>query len=189
MRYSRKAGITNQFPSHWIENPVLNKEDNKWVNRFNLPSFETYFIGRKLDGTPISDAIDFWNRFITNFETKKILNEEKETNEQGEEIIKKKGIQWGEFLEFFWNLKDTGQLQHFDGKFVSPKPPKIEDIVEKTIAKVDETLNTRLDEVNNRISEIREEISSRGGEYVGTLNMGITNITSMLAEIGKKIDN
>ncbi|CAG8602459.1 4923_t:CDS:2 [Paraglomus brasilianum] len=82
---------------------------------------------------------------------------------------------------------DTGQLQHFDGKFASPKPPKIEDVVEKTIAKVDETLAIRLEEVNNRISEIREEISSRGGEYVGTLNLGITQITGMLAEIGKKI--
>ena len=93
MRYARKAGISSQFPAHWIENPVLNQEDNKWINRFNLMSFETYFLGRKIDGTPIGDGINFWDKFIRDSESQKILKEEKETNEQGEEIIKKKGIQ------------------------------------------------------------------------------------------------
>ncbi|CAI2197862.1 8332_t:CDS:2, partial [Funneliformis geosporum] len=57
-------------------------------------------------------------------------------------------------------IKDTGQLQHFDGKFISPKPPKIEDVVEKSASKIDETLAVRLEEVNKRVSEVRDEITA-----------------------------
>jgi len=56
-------------------------------------SFETYFLGKKIDGTPISDGINFWDKFIRDPDTQKALKEIKETNEQGDEIIKKKGIQ------------------------------------------------------------------------------------------------
>jgi len=82
-------------------------------------------------------------------------------------------------------------LPHFEGKFVPPKPPKIEEVVqkslEKTAAKIDETLATRLEETNERVSQIREELALRGGEYVGTINLGITQITQILTEIARQV--
>ncbi|CAG8776966.1 6487_t:CDS:10 [Gigaspora margarita] len=142
VRYSRKAGITNQFPSHWIENPVLNKEDNKFIN---------------------------------NYETQKILKEEKEFDDKGGEVIKK---------------KDTGQLQHFDGKFVSPKPPKIEDIVEKTIAKVDETLAIRLEE-KKYLQEEETLLGTIAGvcaaPFTGGASLGVVAACGGLGFVGGKV--
>ena len=168
--YCIEANIYDQWPSHWVKLNTLPDEDNQWVNRFNTMSFE-------------SDFLPFWNDFIRHPDTLKELVEETETDEQGNEIVTKKGIQLGEFLEFFWRLFDSKQLHNFNGKFVKPNKPTMEEL----IPKITEAVDIRLKEIREQLIQIKEEINSKGNEYTSAFNIGNTSIIGMLEEIGKKI--
>ena len=166
----RTEDITLQFPQHWHKTDTLNNEDNKWVNRFNSMSFN-------------DDFVPFWKRFIAHPETKKKLPEIKK-EDATPQYPEQPGIQLGEFFEFFWNLKDSKQLPHFNGKWDPPRKPKIED----TIPKITEALDVRLKGIYDKAREIKDEIKAANHDYTTLTKMGITQITGMLAEIGKKIE-
>jgi len=169
--YCIEANIYDQLPSHWVKLNTLPDEDNRWVNRFNTMSFE-------------SDFLPFWNDFIHHEDTLKELVEETETDEQGNKIITKKGIQLGEFLEFFWRLFDSKQLHNFNGKFIKPNKPKVEEL----IPKITEAVDVRLKEMTNQLKQINAQLSSQEKNFTGSFEMSTKTIADMLSTISRKIE-
>ena len=173
--HARKANIYNQFPRHWTETAVLKSEDNEFVNKFSIKSFNELFL-------------PFWRKFINHEDTKKDLPEIKERNSEGKEIIKQQGIQLGEFFEFFWNLKESGQLHHFNGKWESPRDDKLEDIV----AVVRDTIDMRIDETNDLLQQIGTSINnlSSGLQQAtsSTLEMEVRDLQRRVAELQNRVN-
>lgn len=188
--YADDVGITSDFPQHWMDTNSLSEEDNKWISRFNVILFEESFLGRTIDGESIPNAVSFWDKFISNEDNKKILNEEKETNEQGEEVINQKGIQLGELLQFFWQKFDSGELwdKDFDAKFESPREPKIHDIVVQGANKISESIDKRLKELDETTDKIRQEIEAGQNDIANTIDKALDQITTLLSTIASKID-
>ena len=188
-KYASKAGIITDFPSHWIDINSLNEEDNKWVNRFNVIHFEESFLGKKMDGRSVENATSFWDKFINNEENKKKLPEIKETNEQGEEIIKQKGIQIGEFIHFFWLKFDSNELydDDFDAKFEKPREPKMEKVVGGIGTQIKDAIDIRLRELGKTVDQIKNEMEIANNVYVSNLNKSTQKIADLLTEIGKRI--
>lgn len=197
--YAEQEGITSDFPQHWLESKTLNAEDIKFVNRFNKILFDKFFLGKGKNGT-IDYEKSFWQKFIQNPDTKEQLPEIKEfkNNEitgEEEEIVKQKGIQWGEMLEFFWQKFDNNEIgSDFDGKFVKPQKPKIEEIVEESVklaankiaTDIGKAIDIRLRELKEVANETKEEIES-GQESIATaISQSIEELTSLMAEMKRK---
>jgi len=72
-------------------------------------------------------------------------------------------------FEFFWRLYDSKQLGSFDGKFVNPRQPKIEEV-----------LGTRLKELSESVEELRITVQSAKIQHT-------TAIEGKLEEIRQKI--
>ena len=187
--YADEAGVSSQVPQHWNEAKTLNDEDNKWVNRFNKIIFD-------------KDFLPFWNTFITNnpnAEYEPDKDNDDQTNQQtNTNPTKKTKIKWGEFFEFFWRLYDSKQLESFEGKFENPRTPKLENV----LANVDQTLkitanklsediskalDTRLNELNETIKDIKDEIKSGQDDMNRDLTRALDRIDSHLTDIGANI--
>jgi len=196
--YAEDAGIYYDFPQHWQNTNSLSKEDNKWVNRFNIIHFEESFLGKTIGGKKIENGIPFWDKFINNPDNKEILEEIKEeatdkedkviTDEKTgkpKEIIKQKGIQLGEFLEFFWQKFDSGELwdEKFDFKFTNPREPKIEKVTEEIGTNIQQTLDIRLKEMEKTSSEILSEMKASNSAFHENFNKAVERISSLLSEI------
>lgn len=176
--HSRKVNIYNQFPEHWKKTAVLKKEDNKFVNKFSIKSFKELFL-------------PFWTKFIGNEETKKELPEIKERNQQGEEVIKQKGIQLGEFFEFFWSLEETKQLQNFNGKWEKPREDKLEEIV----SDLADTVNIRIDETNDLLQQIgtavntlNNNLQASAGSNSSTIQHELNSLSRSITEIRNRLN-
>jgi ATPase family associated with various cellular activities (AAA) len=169
--YCSEKGIIDQFPSHWIKLNTLNDDDNKWVNKFNTMNFK-------------SDFLPFWDRFIRHPDTLKELVEEIEHNDKGEEIVTKKGIRLGEFLEFFWRLFDSKQLHNFTGKYEKPNKPTVEEL----IPKITEALDVRLKEIREQLIQVNSQLSLQEQNFTGSFNNNVTRVTEILTEIAKRIE-
>ncbi|CAJ0851750.1 817_t:CDS:10 [Entrophospora sp. SA101] len=105
------------------------------------------------------------DKFINNEDNKKILNEEKETDEKGEETIKQ---------------KDTD----FDGKFTDPREPKIQDVVIQASNHISKALDTRLKTLDETIATIKEEVQVANNVFNENFNNAVEQITGLLSEIG-----
>lgn len=180
--HAKKANIYNQFPNHWKKTSVLKKEDNEFVNKFSIKSFKDSFL-------------PFWTKFIGNDDTKKELPEIKEikTNQQGEqeEIIKQKGIELGEFFEFFWSLKETEQLKHFNGKWEKPREDKLEEIV----SDLADTVNIRIDETNDLLQQIgtavntlNNNLQASAGSNSSTIQHELNSLSRSITEIRNRLN-
>jgi hypothetical protein len=200
--YSEDAGIYYDFPQHWQNTNSLSKEDNKWVNRFNIIHFEESFLGRKIGGDKIENGVQFWEKFINNPDNKEILEEIKEeaidkdnkviTDEKTgkpKEIIKQKGIPLGEFLEFFWQKFDSGELwdRRFDFKFTNPREPKIEKAVVEIGTNIQQTLDIRLKEIEKTSDNVLNEMKASNNVFHENFNKSVEHLGNLLSEIGKKI--
>lgn len=196
--YAEDAGIYYDFPQHWQNTNSLSKEDNKWVNRFNIIHFEENFLGKTISGKKIENGIPFWDKFINNLDNKEILEEIKEetTDKDGKviidektskpkEIIKQKGIPLGEFLEFFWQKFDSGELwdEKFDFKFTSPREPKIEKTVAEIGTNIQQILDIRLKEIEKTSSEVLSEMKAGNNAFHENFNKAVEHIGSLLSEI------
>lgn len=184
--YCSDAGIINDFPQHWTDNNSLSEEE------FNIIHFEESFLGRKIKGGSVENAVSFWDMFINNEENKKNLNEEKEIKEENgkeEEIIKKKGIPLGEFLQFFWQKFDSGELwdKDFDGKFTNPREPKIQDIIVQASNHISNSLDARLKELNDNVDKVIEEMQVANNVFGENFNNAVEQITGLLSEIGNNM--
>jgi hypothetical protein len=168
--YCTEKGIIDQWPNHWVDLDTLPDEDNQWVNKFNTMNFK-------------SDFLPFWDKFIRHSETLEELVEETEKDERGKKIITKKGIQLGEFLEFFWRLSDSKQLHNFTGKFVKPNKPKVEEL----IPQITEAVDTRLKELGKKLTQFQDNMSQWHIDNFSQFNNNATKIAELLTAIGEKI--
>lgn len=188
--YATDAHIYDDFPEHWKNNNSLSEEDNKWVNRFNVIHFEESFLGRTIKGDNIPNGICFWDMFIKNEENQKILNEEKEdkvideTTGETEEVIKQKGIPLGEFLQFFWQKFDSGELwdKDFDAKFTNPREPKMTDAVAQASNYIGTLIDVRLKALNEQCNTLITEIQSANGEFQNLFTAHSQEIEKLTSE-------
>ncbi|CAG8447688.1 9240_t:CDS:2 [Cetraspora pellucida] len=178
---------------------TLNYEDIKHVNRFNKILFDKYFLGKGKDGV-IDNNKSFWHKFINHPDTKEQLPEIKEdevdklTGEiiidektgKPREIIKQKGIQIGEFLEFFWQKFDNKEIEEFGGKFEKPQKPKIEEVVEETVKlaankmanDISKVIDTRLQELNKTANQTRSDIESSLDLISTSISQGVEELAT-----------
>jgi len=180
-KYAEQHGIYEQLPKRWQETNFLNPEENKWVKRFNTKLFQKEFLG---DDEDDFEKREFWDLFITNNPDAKYIpdddqeeNEEQTSNNNDENEEELQNIEIGEFLEFFWNLYDSGDLMNYDGKFKSPKTPKVEEVL--TIS-----FNALLISLNN----MKEEIEKMRTEKNDQIKADISDIYKSLAELRTKVD-
>ena len=184
MKYADDAGITNNFPQRWIDEKTLNDEDNQWVNRFNKIIFDNEFL-------------PFWEKFISvnpdaEYDPEKD-EEEQENNNQNdkEEKNKKKKIKWGEMFELFWRLKDSSQLEIFEGKFVNPRQPKVEDVIKESAIlsanQISKSIDTRLNQLDETVTKIEDEIKAANSAFSENFNNAVEQITGLLSEIGSNM--
>ncbi|CAG8805254.1 46273_t:CDS:2 [Gigaspora margarita] len=103
-----------------------------------------------------------------------------------------------EFMEY---AKDAGishqfpqhssQLDNFDGKFVNPRQPKIEEVIKEssTLAAnhISKTINTRLKQIDETITKIEDELTAANTAYSQIMKKGIEEIATLLSTIGEKI--
>ena len=172
MRYSLEAGINSQFPKHWIETETLSDEDNKWVNRFNKMYFD-------------NDFIPFWKKFIeknpnAEYEPGKEEEVQKNNNEGEKEKIK---IKWGEMFEFFWNLFDSKQLEHFTGKFINPRRPTVEQVAEQVGNQISNSISTRLKELTETAEEIKLQSQEARSNCTSAIEDGLEQIRLLLSQM------
>lgn len=185
IKYADNAGISSQFPQRWIEEATLNDEDNQWVNKFNNIIFKNEFL-------------PFWNKFIIanpnaeyepekNEEEQEIDNQDDQNNNKKKESKQKK-IKWGEMFEFFWRLKNSSQLEHFEGKFINPRQQKIEDAIKESAIlsanQISKSIDTRLKDIWKSIGNIEEETKVANTTFSENLNKAVEQITGLLSEIG-----
>ena len=182
IKYANDAGISSDFPDRWLEEKILNDEDNQWVSKFNKIIFDKEFL-------------PFWRDFINHNPNAEYEPEKEEESDNLEDDENKKDkkikIKWGEMFEFFWRLKDSSQLEHFDGKFTNPRSPKIEEVIkESTILsanQISKSIGTKLKELNKTIENIEDEMKATNTTFAHNFNKAVNEITTLLAEIGEKI--
>ncbi|WP_425451142.1 hypothetical protein [endosymbiont GvMRE of Glomus versiforme] len=183
----------------------MNAEDNKWVNRFNKIIFDRDFLGKEKDGAT-NPRKEFWNKFINNnpgaeYEPERDEeNIEEQEDDDNEPKDKKVKIKWGEFFEFFWHLYDSKQLEAFEGEFINPRNPKLEEV----LATVDSTLklttnklskdickaiDARLNEMNDTITEIRDSIDVGQNAMSTSIDNFSNEISILLTSIGEHLNS
>ncbi|RIA80674.1 hypothetical protein C1645_838286 [Glomus cerebriforme] len=85
-------------------------------------------------------------------------------------------------------LKDSSQLASFQGKFINPRDPKLEEVIKEsslTAANhISKTLDTRLNQIDETITKIEDEIVSANSAFSANLNNAVEQITSLLSAIG-----
>ncbi|CAH1765498.1 2320_t:CDS:2 [Entrophospora sp. SA101] len=87
-------------------------------------------------------------------------------------------IEVGEFLQFFWQKKESGQLASYDGDFESPRIPKEAEVLDdnlpnlaemaNVLAKSSNALITSLEILNQRMQELKQQVQiSMSGQNSG----------------------
>src|SRR4051794_23629924 len=96
-------------------------------------------------------------------------------------------------FEFFWRLKDSSQLDNFDGKFTNPRDPKIEEVIKESSIlaanQISKAIDTRLKQVDETITKIEDEITSANTAYSRIIKESVEEITTLLSTIGGKLNN
>ena len=94
-------------------------------------------------------------------------------------------------FEFFWRLKDSSQLEHFDGKFVNPRKPKIEEVVEKNLIlasnQISRNIDIRLKGLDETAERSKIEIQTVIGKCVEAIEHSLEQVALRIEEVGKKI--
>ncbi|CAG8644462.1 8250_t:CDS:2 [Paraglomus brasilianum] len=77
-------------------------------------------------------------------------------------------IEIGEFLQFFWQKKESGQLSSYDGEFESPRIPKEAEVLNdnlpnlaemaNVLAKSSNALTTSLENLNQEVQGLKQQI-------------------------------
>ena len=141
------------MPQRWIDVDALTEED-KWVKKFNIPIFYKDFLG---DDPQNPKRPKFWNLFITNHPDAILETEEDEVNDDGEKTGQKvkEEIDIGEFLEYFWNLHESGNVKNYKGEFESLKEVKVEDVLDSHLPEMSNLLAQSSNELNQSLENLR----------------------------------
>ena len=139
-----------------------------------------------------AEFLPFWDKFIANnpdaeYEPEKDDEEPERGSNDEKEKKKKIKIKWGEMFEFFWRLKDSSQLEHFDGKFINPRQPKIEQVVEThlTLAanQISKGINTRLKELTQTAETIKNNSREDRNNFISAVESGLESIRLLMEQM------
>ncbi|CAG8648579.1 5154_t:CDS:2, partial [Ambispora gerdemannii] len=106
-------------------------------------------------------------------------------------------IEVGEFLQFFWQKKESGQLASYDGDFESPRIPKEAEVLDdnlpnlaemaNVLAKSSNALITSLENLNQRMQELKQQVQiSMTGQNSG-VQAEIIQLRSQLADLAQEV--
>ena len=150
------------------------------MNKFSIKSFHELFL-------------PFWRRFISHPDTQKALPEIKQS-QATEQQPAQAGIQLGEFFEFFWNLKDGGQLMNYNGGFESPRSPKVEEVLDNNLptmsqltAEFSNALGVSLENLTKEIEEIRQHIQANLNNQNSQMWSEIQQLRQSLADLSQDV--
>lgn len=162
------------LPERWKKQGQLTSEDEQWLADFNVDVFNRYFLGKDND---VSERKEFWKLFIENNPNAEYFpdedEEEQNNNNEGLEEEEPTKIEIGEFLEFFWHIKEKYSTD-FDGKFKNPKKLTIETVLDTRLIDLIETIDENLNNIKKEIVESRRT----GNEAITD---GFDRITNNLA--------
>lgn len=182
-RNPTKYKLPNDFnipdlPARWQETDGLNEEDNKWVNKFNKFSFVADFLGYDPEKP---NRPKFWELFITN-NPDAIFKEEIEVKDENDNETIETEVEIGEFLQFFWQKKESGQLASYGGKFETPRIPKTAEVLDDNLPNLGEVadiLAQSSNAINQNLEFIREQIEKTAQIVQTTIasqnNSGVQN--------------
>lgn len=144
---SEKCGIN--WPQRYKEMSTLPPEKNQFVSKFSFDVLnptdpEKAFWKKK-------SFLTYWNKFNAY---------------KGEENNFDK-IELEDFLNFFWDLRDSGDIENWDGKFTFKRKGTINEI-----------LNGRLQEIKNQAEEIKEQLL-KGDKAIMDLESVKTDIINL----------
>jgi len=158
-----------ELPERWEEDNHLVPEDEKWLAEFNIDVFNRYFLGQD-DEVPERKAI--WNLFINKnpnacYIPEKKQKESDEEENDNEKEQKEVEIEIGEFLEFFWHIKEKYSTS-FDGTYTNVQKSTTEKVLEMGFNNLVQIVNSKLDKIieelerdeteDNAITKIKVEI-------------------------------
>ncbi|CAJ0882531.1 10666_t:CDS:2 [Entrophospora sp. SA101] len=137
----------------YFDDAGKNPQKYKLPSGFNIPSLpQQKFISNNPDG---------------------ILKEEIEAeDENGNKSTETEEteIEIGEFLQFFWQTKESGQLANYDGGFESPRIPKEAEVLNDNLpnlggivdmlAQSSNALNTNLENLGQRVEGLQQQIQT-----------------------------
>nr|CAG8495999.1 9080_t:CDS:2 [Entrophospora candida] len=89
-----------------------------------------------------------------------------------------------EEIEESHELKDSNQLESFEGKFINPREPKIRDTIIQSSNHISKTLDIRLKELEKSSSDILTEMKAFNDVFNKSFVDSIEQITGLLSEIG-----
>ncbi|KLL04791.1 MAG: hypothetical protein MRERV_4c057 [Mycoplasmataceae bacterium RV_VA103A] len=184
----------SDMPSRWRETNTLNEDDNKEVNKFNKFTFVADFLGYdpQKPGKP-----KFWETFINANPDGEYETEEDEVNDDNEPTGEKEKIEIevGEFLQFFWQKKESGQLGSYDGEFESPRVPKVEEVLDNSLPEIPQLLAQSSNELNQSLENLRQEIEALNQQMQlsamnnpANLQNSISDLYKLVGELRGKID-
>ncbi|CAI2185952.1 15961_t:CDS:2 [Funneliformis geosporum] len=109
--------------------------------------------------------------------------EEDEVNDEGEKTGNKMkiDIEIGEFLKFFWQKKESGQLGSYDGKFEPPSNPKVEDVLDGRIPEMSNILAQSSNLLNQSLANLCEEVDALRQQM--QLSTDSENTTTIVATV------
>ena len=196
-KYKLPPGFNiSPLPKRWREEATLNEEDNKLVNKFNKFSFVGDFLGHDPDKP---SKKKFWELFITNNPDAQYETEEDETDDQGNPTGQKEKIEVeiGEFLQFFWQKKESGQLSNYEGEFKSPRDPKVEEVLDNNLpnlfeiarvsANFSNALTTGLENLTKEVESIRQHVQANMSSQNSSLQLEIQQLRQSLADLSQEI--
>jgi len=105
-------------------------------------------------------------------------------------------IEIGEFLKFFWQKKESGQLGSYDGKFEPPSNPKVEDVLDDRMPEMTDILIKSSNLLNQSLGNLCEEVdalrqqmqlSTDSGQMV-TIQNSINELYKHVGELRGKIE-
>ncbi|CAG8615731.1 5010_t:CDS:2 [Diversispora eburnea] len=89
-------------------------------------------------------------------------------------------------FEFFWRLFDSKQLEYFEGKFINPRQPKIEQVVRThlTLAanQISKSIGTKLRELAETAEEIKNQAREDRNNCTETIENGLEQIRLIAAD-------
>jgi len=137
--------------------------------------------------------------FITNNPDAQYETEEDETDDQGNPTGQKEKIEIeiGEFLQFFWQKKESGQLSNYEGEFKSHRDPKVEEVLDNNLpnlfeiarvsANFSNALTTGLENLTKEVESIRQHVQANMSSQNSSLQLEIQQLRQSLADLSQEI--
>ena len=143
------------LPKRWKDQNQLVPEDEKWLADFNIDVFNRYFLGKDGD---VVERREFWNLFIeknpdAEYIPKRKDNEQESNDKEDEKEVK---IEIGEFLEFFWHIKEKYSTS-FNGIYERVQKLTMEKVLDVRLSELIKNTEKQLDNLIDELETSRKD--------------------------------